>query len=161
MPQDHLKTDSTLKNFELMTWKLNRLERLNGIQWSWVQIPLRPGFYSYFKESFSGEYHTYRVIPLYPCDYLYRVLIKINVMTDEGNSGNEIWYWRWQWSSCAKLALSANWTHGVITQSFRASERNSLVAGSYPTQTNFLWLLICIGWFRCIHVTTSTKFQLK
>ena len=35
------------------------LERLNGIQWSWVQIPLRPTFYSYFKESFSDEYHIY------------------------------------------------------------------------------------------------------
>ena len=22
--------------------------RLNGIQWSWIQIPLRPTFYSYF-----------------------------------------------------------------------------------------------------------------
>ena len=38
---------------------LSRLERLSGIQWSWVQIPLRPPFYSYFKESFSGEYHRY------------------------------------------------------------------------------------------------------
>ena len=35
------------------------IERLNGIQWSWVQIPLRPAFYSYFKQSFSGEYHVY------------------------------------------------------------------------------------------------------
>ena len=32
---------------------------LNGIQWFWVQIPLRPTFYSYFKESVSGEYHIY------------------------------------------------------------------------------------------------------
>ena len=32
---------------------------INGIQWSWVQIPLGPTFYSYFKESFSGEYHMY------------------------------------------------------------------------------------------------------
>ena len=39
--------------------KSSRLERLNGIQWSCVQIPLRPTFYSYFKESFSGEYHIY------------------------------------------------------------------------------------------------------
>ena len=40
-------------------WFLNRLERYNGIQWSWVQIPLRPTFYRYFKVSFSGEYHVY------------------------------------------------------------------------------------------------------
>ena len=23
--------------------------RLNGVEWSWVQIPLRPTFYSYFE----------------------------------------------------------------------------------------------------------------
>ena len=27
---------------ELMAWQLSRLERLDGIQWSWVQIPLKP-----------------------------------------------------------------------------------------------------------------------
>ena len=31
---------------------------MNRIQWSWVQIPLRPTLYSYFKESFSGEGHN-------------------------------------------------------------------------------------------------------
>ena len=41
---------------------------------------------SYFKESFSGEYHMYQVILLHPCDYLYKVLIKTNVATDEDNS---------------------------------------------------------------------------
>ena len=45
---------------ELRAWYLSWLERLNGIQWLRVQIPLRPTFYSYFKESFSGEYHIYR-----------------------------------------------------------------------------------------------------
>ena len=34
---------------ELIVWWLSWLERLNGIQWSWVQIPLMPNFYSYFK----------------------------------------------------------------------------------------------------------------
>ena len=33
---------------ELKAWYLSRLERLNRIQWSWVQIPLRPTFYNYF-----------------------------------------------------------------------------------------------------------------
>ena len=27
---------------KLMAWELSLLERLNGIQWSWIQIPLRP-----------------------------------------------------------------------------------------------------------------------
>ena len=44
---------------ELMAWQLSRLEHLNGIQWSSVQVSLRPIFYNYFKESFSGEYHMY------------------------------------------------------------------------------------------------------
>ena len=35
-----------------------------------VRIPLRPTFYSYFKESFSGEYQQYQFIPLHSCDYL-------------------------------------------------------------------------------------------
>ena len=56
---------------------------IHGIQWSWVQIPLRPTFYGYFKESFSGDYYMYQVIPLQSCDYLYKVSIKINVATDE------------------------------------------------------------------------------
>ena len=32
---------------ELMAWQLSRLERLNGIQYSWVQIPIKPTFYSF------------------------------------------------------------------------------------------------------------------
>ena len=37
-----------------------------------------------------------------------------------------------------KLALSVSWTHGLIAQSVRASEQNSVVMGSNPTQANFL-----------------------
>ena len=44
---------------ELMAWQLSRLEHLNEIQWSSVQVSLRPIFYNYFKESFSGEHHMY------------------------------------------------------------------------------------------------------
>ena len=36
------------------------------------------------------------------------------------------------------LAVSASSTHGLIAQLVRASERNSVVVGSNPTQTNFL-----------------------
>ena len=61
-----------------------------GFRWSWVQIPLRPTFCSYFKESFSGEYRMYQIIPLHSRDYLKKTSIKINVATDEGNSRNEI-----------------------------------------------------------------------
>ena len=50
----------------------------------------------------------------------------------------EHWTKRWNWSSCTKLALSASWTHGLIDQLVRASEWNSVVVGSNPTQANFL-----------------------
>ena len=50
----------------------------------------------------------------------------------------EHWAKKWNWSSCTKLALSASWTHVLIAQSVRASERNSVVGGSNPTQANFL-----------------------
>ena len=36
-----------------------------------------------------------------------------------------------------KLALSESWIHGLIAQLVRASERNSVVVGSNPTQANF------------------------
>ena len=63
---------------------------LNGTRWSWVQIRLRPTFYSYVKESISSEYHIYQFIPLHSCDYLKKISIKATVATDEGNSQNEI-----------------------------------------------------------------------
>ena len=53
----------------------------------------------------------------------------------------------WNWSSCTKLAVSASWTHGLIAQwVYRnelihmvcATEPNSVVMGSNPTQVNFL-----------------------
>ena len=40
---------------ELIAWQLSRLGRLNRIQRSWVQIPLRPTF----STSLLGKYHTY------------------------------------------------------------------------------------------------------
>ena len=55
--------------------ELNELERLNGIQWSWVQVPLRLTFYSYSKESFSGEYLKY--IYTYIHTYIYILYIYI------------------------------------------------------------------------------------
>ena len=36
------------------------------------------------------------------------------------------------------MALSASCTHGLIAQSVRASEQDSVVVGSNPTQANFL-----------------------
>ena len=47
-------------------------------------------FHSYFKESFSDEYHMYQLIPLHSCDYLNKNSMKTNVATDEGNSRNEM-----------------------------------------------------------------------
>ena len=45
------------------------------------------------------------------------------------------------WSSCRKLVLSASWTHGLLGQTVRASEQNSVVVGWNATQNNFLYIL--------------------
>ena len=79
----HNKT--TIEKIKILTTTITTHTKKNGIQWSWVQIPLRPTFYSYFKESFSGEYNVYQFIPLHPCDYVKKKSIKTNVATDEGN----------------------------------------------------------------------------
>ena len=41
------------------------------------------------------------------------------------------------WSSCTKLAPSVSSTHGLVAQSVRASERNSVVVGSNPTEASY------------------------
>ena len=46
-------------------------------------------FYSYFKESFGGEYHMYQFILLHSCDYLKKNSIKTNVVTEQGHGRNE------------------------------------------------------------------------
>ena len=71
----------------------------------------------------------------------------------------EHWTKRWKWSSCTKLALTANWTHGLIAQSVKASERNSVVVGSNPTLANFLWLLLKIlqWWIPYVSIHSATS----
>ena len=125
---------------ELMAWYQSRLQHLNRIQWCCFQIQLRPTFYSYFKESVSSEYHMYQLILLHSCAYLQKTSIKINVATNEDKQpkSNVTLNKRWNWNRCTKFALSVSWTHGLIAQLVRASERNSMVVGSNPTQTNFL-----------------------
>ena len=57
---------------------LQVLYKINHIIYICIYIYiLRPTFYSYFKESFSGEYHVYQLIPLHSCDYLNKISIKI------------------------------------------------------------------------------------
>ena len=128
---------------ELKAWMLSRLEDVNIIQWSWVQIPLRPSFYSYFKEPVSGQNHIYLLIPLHSCDYLQKIYIKINVVADEGKrvKWNVLHNKGWNLNSVTKLNLCVSWTHGLIAQSVRAFERNSVVVASNTTQANFLLLL--------------------
>ena len=58
-----------------------------------VQIPLRPTLYSYFKESFGDEYHMFQLIPLHSYDYLNKISISKNVVTDQSNSRNEMRHW--------------------------------------------------------------------
>ena len=85
----------------------------------------------------------YQLILLHSCAYLQKTSIKINVATNEDKQpkSNVTLNKRWNWNRCTKFALSVSWTHGLIAQLVRASERNSMVVGSNPTQTNFLELL--------------------
>ena len=55
------------------------------------------------------------------------------------------------------IYLSANETHGLVAQSVRASERNSVVVGSNPTQANFQHLIQRIPqwWISCIFIYVS------
>ena len=70
-------------------------------------------------------------VPLHSCDYLCDISIKVNVATDEDNGRNESEYWtKDEIGVTTKLALIASWTHGQIAQSVRASEPNSVAAGS-------------------------------
>ena len=66
--------------------------------------------------------------------------------------------------------LSASWTDGLIAQSVRASEWNSVVMGFkfHPGQLSIATSknpsvvnTICIRSFHYSHVITSAKFQLK
>ena len=54
------------------------------------------------------------------------------------------WTKRWNWSTCTKLALSVSWAAGLIAESVRASELNSVLVSSNLTQANFLELLLRI-----------------
>ena len=85
----------------------------------------------------------YQLILLHSCAYLQKTSIKINVATSEDKQpkSNVTLNKRWNWNRCTKFAVSVSWTHGLIAQLVRASERNSMVVGSNPTQTNFLELL--------------------
>ena len=91
------------------------------------------------KKSFRDEYCMYQFIPLQRDD-----LCETSLKSKCGDWRRQRPEWnvnteqRCNWSSCTKLALRVSWTHGLISQSVRASERNSLVVGSNPTQANFL-----------------------
>ena len=75
----------------------------------------------------------YQLNPLHSYDYLQKISVKLNMATDKDNSQNEMWH-------------RANDEIGVAVQSWlqtyalsvRASEWNSVVVDSNPTQTNFL-----------------------
>ena len=150
--------------------QLNQLERLNGIQWLWLQSS--PFSIVTSKESVSGQYHIYHFIPLHSYDYLKKTSMKINLVNNKGNIPNKIWHWTkdeigvavgsWLW-----VRFERYQAHSVVGW---ASECNSVVVGSNPTQTNFLQLFqknlsmvntICISSFRYTHVITSRKLWLK
>ena len=83
----------------------------------------------------------YQLIPLQR-DYLCEISLKANVANDAGNNRNETWTlnkeMKLEYLYKTKFALRASWNHGLIAQSVRMSEQNSVVVGSNSTQANFL-----------------------
>ena len=59
-----------------MDGKFSWLECLTRVQWSLVQIPVSLTFYNYFRESVSGEDHTYHLIQQHSCDSLLKTLVE-------------------------------------------------------------------------------------
>ena len=156
---------------ELMTWQLSRLECLNGIQWSWGQIPLRPTFYSYFKESFGDEYHMYQLIPLHSCDYLNKNSMKINVTTDESNSRNEMWHWNeigvavqswlWVWVELMAWQLSLleclngiqwSWVRIPLSPTFYSYFKESFGDEYHIHIYIYIYIYICIYMYICMYI---------
>ena len=74
---------------------------------------------------------------LHSCDYLKKLSIQINVVSDEGNSWNEMWHWTNNEIGVAIQSWLWVWVE-LLAQSVRASEQNSVVVGSNRTQANFL-----------------------
>ena len=125
---------------EPIPWYLSRLERLNGIQWSWIQIPLdqlsivtsnNPSVVNTMCIRSFGYTHviTSRKLRLKWAWRLAKAIAEMKSDTEQK---------RWNWSSCTMLALSASWTHGLISQSVRSSKQKSAVVGSNSIQANFL-----------------------
>ena len=89
-----------------------------------------PTFYSHFKNSSVvnticiDSFHYYR-------DYLCEISNEANVATDEGNGQMKLEY-------LDKVGSECELNPCLIAQSVRASEQNSMVVGSNPTQANFL-----------------------
>ena len=71
---------------------------------------------------------------------LCETFLKANVPTVEPMAEIKSKHWtkKSNGSSCSKLAVNANLTHGLIAQLVRAFKQNSVHMGPNPTQANFL-----------------------
>ena len=102
--------------------------------------------------------HTYIYIACALCE----MSIGINVVTEQDSCENCqavicALSRGWGWSDFGRLTLSMSWTHGLVTQSVGAPERNSVVVDSNPYQVNFLWLLVRIfqWWIPCVSIPSA------
>ena len=78
--------------------------------------------------------------------YSCRILIEINMATNKSIGPNEIWALKkgTNQNDCKILYLKLSWTHGLIAQSVRAYEQNSVIVSSNLTQAEFLELFLII-----------------
>ena len=100
---DHVIIDCIAEQIESMITQVCKESKL------WILPNLRRPSFS-FTYSFN---FTYLRISSFHCTHVItsRKFLKWNLTLNK----------RWYWSSCAKLAVSASWTHGLIAQSVRAS----------------------------------------
>ena len=114
----------------------------------------------------------YQVILYYSCAYLYNILIKRNVATDEGNhSPSHIWHWQkekigvalqtWIWVRVELWPDSflgcGVWTEFSGSGLKSHSGKLSVAISKNPSVVN----IICVRTFCYTNVITSTKFRLK
>ena len=71
---------------------------------------------------------------------------------------HEHWTKKLNWSSYKKLALRASWTHGLIAQPVRASERNSVIVGSISTEAHYIYIYVCVCVCVCVCLCVCVNF---
>ena len=134
----------------LVASQLSWLERLNRIQWLWVQVPSQSGQLSIAIIWDCSVVNTICISSFRYADmiYLYKISIKwawrlTKAMAEMKSNTEQVMKLEW----LLKVGSDWSWTHGQRAQLVKFSEGNTVVLGLNTTQANFLQLLSgdCLG----------------